>query len=87
MPIQQEKQPTMKKYLNRMKAGEEGVIVELQGGHVFFQRLEAMGIHPGKHIKLISKQPLRGPVAIQAGHSRIALGHGMAQKIVVECSE
>jgi Fe2+ transport system protein FeoA len=47
------------------------------------QRLEAMGIRPGVMIKKVSNHFLRGPVIIEIGKTQLAIGHGMAVKILV----
>ena len=48
------------------------------------QRLEAMGIRPGVVLKKVSNQFLRGPVIIEIGKTQLAIGHGMAVKILVD---
>ena len=59
-------------------------IVEIQGGHGIKQKLEVMGIRVGKRITLISKQPFRGPLTIKVCNTRMTIGRGMAQRIIVE---
>ena len=73
--------------LRQMEAGQSGKVVELQGGHGLINRLSAMGIRPGKKITKISSMLMRGPVTIQSGHTRLAIGFGMANKIIVELEE
>ena len=73
--------------LRQMGAGQSGKVVELQGGHGLINRLSAMGIRPGKKITKISSMLMRGPVTIQSGHTRLAIGFGMANKIIVELEE
>ncbi|MEO0099615.1 MAG: FeoA family protein [candidate division WOR-3 bacterium] len=70
--------------LTQMKENEKGIIVELLGGCGFLRRLEVLGIRKGKEVKKISKQVLGGPVIIQVGNTQVALGCGMARKIIVE---
>ena len=38
----------------------------------------------GKNVTVISLHPLRGPIIIKIERMRIALGRGMASKIIVE---
>jgi|UniRef100_A0A7C3YSH2 ferrous iron transport protein A len=73
--------------LTQMKEGEEGKVVELRGGYGFLKRLQVLGVKEGKIIKKISHQLFRGPVVIQTGNTQIALGFGMAKKIIVEVKE
>ncbi|MFC1981831.1 ferrous iron transport protein A [Chloroflexota bacterium] len=73
--------------LRQMGTGQSGKVVELQGGRGLINRLSAMGIRPGKKITKISSMLMRGPVTIQSGHTRLAIGFGMASKIIVELEE
>ena len=59
-------------------------IASIQGGYGFQRKLRVMGIREGQTIKIISKQPLRGPLTIEVCGSQMTLGRGMAQKILVE---
>jgi ferrous iron transport protein A len=71
-------------YLTQLRAGEEAKIVDLQGGIGFRRRVENLGIREGMKIKKISSQLFRGPVTIQVGNTKVAIGYGMAKKIIVE---
>ena len=70
--------------LARMRAGQKGKIVRISGDHGLARRLEVLGIRQGEEIKKISDQWMRGPVLIQHGNSQVALGFGMASKVLVE---
>ncbi len=70
-----------------MKAGERGTVVQIDGGAGFEHRLSAMGVSTGKSIIKLSAFVMRGPVAIRAGRTVIALGYGMAAKIWVESAK
>jgi ferrous iron transport protein A len=70
--------------LRQMQSGQSGKVVEIQGGHGLVNRLNALGMRPGKKITKVSSMLMRGPVTIQSGHTRIAVGFGMANKIIVE---
>ena len=70
--------------LARMRAGQRGKIIRISGGHGIAGKLEALGIRQGQEIKKISDQWMRGPVLLQHGHSQLALGFGMASKVLVE---
>ena len=75
----------MKKvFLNHMKANQKGKVVEVAGGAGLQGRLMSLGIYPGKEITKLSHFVLRGPVAIKVGRSVLAIGYGMASKIIVE---
>ncbi|MFC2067010.1 ferrous iron transport protein A [Chloroflexota bacterium] len=70
--------------LREMRTGQSGKVVELQGGQRLVNRLSALGIRPGKEITKVSSMIMRGPVTIQSGQTRLAIGFGMAGKIIVE---
>ena len=70
--------------LRQMQSGQNGRVVEIQGGHGLVTRLSALGIRPGKRITKVSSMLLRGPVTIQSGNTRVAIGFGMANKIIVK---
>ena len=68
----------------QMQAGQSGKIVEIRGGHGQINRLDALGVRPGKKITKVSSMLMRGPVTIQVGHTQVAVGFGMAGKIIVQ---
>ncbi len=70
--------------LRQMQSGQSGKVVEIQGGHGLINRLNALGVRPGKRITKVSSMLMRGPVTLQSGNTRIAVGFGMANKIIVE---
>jgi len=64
--------------LRKMKDGQSGIVSQIQGGHGLISRLSAMGIRPGQKITRVGSSLMRGPVA------RVAIGFGMANKIIAE---
>lgn len=70
--------------LVQMKAGQKGKVFEISGGHGLQNRLMSMGIYPDRIITKLSHFALRGPVAIKAGRTVLALGFGVASKIIME---
>lgn len=72
------------KTLTEMKRGEFGIIVEIQGGHGLASRLHNMGLRTGKKIEKVDSHLWRGPTVVRLGRLQLVVGHGMAQKIVVE---
>ena len=73
-----------RKNLVEMEQGEEGVVVEIQGGFGLYRRLDAMGITEGAKLRKISNAFLQGPVTVQIGSARLALGFGMSQRVILE---
>lgn len=70
--------------LIQLDVGKMAVVKELQGGQPFIRRLEAMGITPGSSILKKSASILRGPLVVQKGSLQMAIGYGMAKRIIVE---
>ncbi len=73
--------------LTKMRPGRSGVVVEIQGGRGLTDRLNALGIMPGKSITKISAIMARGPVTIEVDRVQVAIGFGMASRIIVESDE
>ncbi len=73
--------------LRQMQSGQSGKVVQVQGGYGLVNRLNALEIRPGKKITKVSSMLMRGPVTIQVGNARVAIGFGMANKIIVELEE
>lgn len=73
--------------VRQMNAGQSGAVIEILGGHGLVNRLSSLGIRPGKRITKVSSMFLRGPVTIQVDRTRVAIGFGMAGKIVVDVEE
>jgi len=67
-----------------LRLGQSGRVVEILGGHAIADRLNAMGIRPGKDITKVSSAFMRGPVTVSVDRCQIAIGYGMAQKVLVE---
>jgi ferrous iron transport protein A len=67
-----------------MKTGQTGTVVEISGGPGFVRRLDALGIRPGKKVIKLSATLFRGPVILRVDHTRVAVGFGMARKILVQ---
>jgi ferrous iron transport protein A len=70
--------------LDRMKSGQKGKVFKITGGRTVQLRLEALGVFPGTNIKKISAFLSGGPIVFEAEKTQIAIGFGMAQKILIE---
>ena len=70
--------------LIHLKPNHKGKISAILGGTGLQSRLMSMSLYVGKEITKLSYVGLRGPVVIRVGRSVLALGHGMAAKIIVE---
>ncbi len=76
-----------KKSLSDMDSGDSGTVVEISGGLGVNRRVEAMGIRPGKRITKISGMFMRGPVVARVDRMQVAIGWGMAKKIIVQTNQ
>ncbi len=63
--------------------GEWVRIVNITGGKNLVKRLTIMGMIDGINIQMLQHRTNSG-VVILCGETRLALGHGMAHKIMVE---
>ena len=70
--------------LVQMRIGEAGIVAEIQGGYGIRRRMYALGVRPGKKIVKVSSQLWRGPVTVKIDNFQVAVGFGMANRIVVE---
>ncbi len=73
--------------LNQMKKGIKARIIKFEGGYGLEKKLDALGVRKDKVITKISNSFIGGPVTIEIGNNTIAIGQGMATKIVVEVIE
>ena len=76
--------PHKKISLIHIKANRKGRVVEISGGGNLQSKLMNMGVYKGKEVTKLSHIGLRGPVVIKAGRTILALGHGVAAKIIIE---
>jgi len=70
--------------LTKMQHGESGVVTEIQGGHGLARKVQSMGLRPGKKITKVSSHFWRGPQTVEVDNIQIAVGFGMAKRIMVE---
>ena len=66
-----------------VRPGEEVTMVGIRAGWGLTKRLADMGLVPGTILRVINNQ-MPGPVIVEVRGSRLVLGHGVAQKIMVE---
>lgn len=69
--------------LTQLKEGESGIVVEINGGFGLIRRLESLGLRVGKKVTKVSSQLMRGPLTIRIDNSQMAIGFGMARKILL----
>ncbi|MEA3559456.1 MAG: FeoA family protein [Candidatus Thermoplasmatota archaeon] len=74
--------PKNKRPLSTVKDGERVVIRDIAGGRSVNLRLSELGLGVGSKVTVL--QNAGGPVIVFYGDSRMALGRGVASKMIVE---
>ncbi len=68
--------------LASLAPNEEGIVQYLAGGRGLISRLATLGFTPGARVNMVQNLG-RGPIIVMVRGTRIALGRGEAQKIIV----
>jgi ferrous iron transport protein A len=76
----------MDKCLTDLGKGEPGLIVALQGGRGLQNRLRQLGLVEGQLIRKVSVFAWGGPVVVLVNRAQVAIGQGMARRILVRVS-
>jgi ferrous iron transport protein A len=66
--------------LTQVKTGKTAKIVSIEGGRSLKQKLFLRGLFEGKVVRVVSNN---GAVTVEVDRNVIAIGRGMARKIVV----
>ncbi len=69
--------------LSRIDPGKEVTLIDIAGGRGIRSKLYSMGLVPGVNLRVLNRSG-SGPVIIAVKNSRLAIGRGMAEKIIVE---
>jgi len=69
--------------LTQMQSGQSGILAEILGGHGLVNRLNALGLRPGQRITKVNSMLMRGPITVQVDRTEVAIGFGIARKIMV----
>lgn len=67
--------------LNAISIGRQAEVGNLQGGEIMCKKLMEMGVNKGAIVEIMSNDS--GPLIIRVGETRLVLGRGMAQKVMV----
>ena len=63
--------------------GKEVILFAIHGGRGLRARLNSMGLNEGMKLKVLHSHG-HDPCIVQIGGTRLVLGHGMAQNILVK---
>ena len=70
--------------LDRLQPGQSGVVSSVRGGRGIVQRLAYMGLRPGKLVTKVSSQFMAGPVTVLVDGRQVAMGRGIAARVLVQ---
>lgn len=65
-----------------LKTGMTGTIVKIAGGRGACKRLNELGLTPGTKIEMVNNVR-NGPVMIKVKGSKLAIGRGLARKVLL----
>ncbi len=68
--------------LIELKNFRKALVIDIVGGSMAKRKLENLGIRVGSII--VKKGPSLGPVVVNSGNTQIAIGRGLASKILVK---
>lgn len=72
----------MKKKLSEVEFNETGIVSYID--EKLKNRIDVMGIRVGKKLKMVTKQPIKGPVVVIVEGASTSLGLDLAQMITLE---
>ena len=72
--------------LSKLKFGSTGHVKEIRK---FRHELGCMGVRVGKQVRMVTKQPIKGPVVILSGNDEVevAMGLEIADEIIIDIEE
>lgn len=70
--------------LNHGKGGKNYIVETIISGTRAMKRIVDMGVIPGEKIKIIRNISFFGPILIEVKGSKLMLGRGIAQKIIIK---
>lgn len=74
--------------LNHLPAGRCGTILSIDAPDELTARMRALGLQPGRRIKVIRRSPFQGPIQIRAGQTDLMIRRAEAATIQMQpCPE
>jgi ferrous iron transport protein A len=71
--------------LKNVRSGQPVVLVQISGGHRVAHRLAELGLTPGVQLEVLQNKG--GPILLAVRGTRLAIGRGMANKVIVRSLE
>lgn len=75
------------KPLASLETGTTAVIIRLDGGQLFQNKMRVMGIREQKAIRLVAKHPFNGPIVLEVDGRELTIGRRMAEHIITGVPE
>ena len=72
--------------LHELSEDEAAKVVEIKGGRGLEEKLNNLGVRAGKELTKVNDSFVGGPITVKIDNAKVAIGHGMAEKILVEVS-
>lgn len=69
--------------LTDVNEGTPVQVVSFNGGHGLEGKLRQLGVFCGGRLRVIRKAPFHGPILLELEGREVALGYGIARKIMV----
>ncbi|PJA37685.1 ferrous iron transport protein A [candidate division WWE3 bacterium CG_4_8_14_3_um_filter_42_11] len=70
--------------LMELKEGQKAIIVTIAAGFKATKRLSDLGLVPETEVKILQKTLVSGPIEVEARGSKLAIGRGLASKVLVK---
>ena len=70
--------------LTQVKPGQKGQVLNVAPGHQAKKKLYDIGITPGVEFEMVACHPFKGPIVVNLGNSRIAVGRHLADTVSVK---
>ncbi len=70
-----------------VEKGKQVRVLSLSGGAGLEDKLTQHGLYPGDCVRVLRTAPMGGPLLVDVHGREIALGRGVAEKIMVEDSK
>ena len=70
--------------LDEVGAKRTARVIMIDGGEGVRSHLNVLGIHIGDWVEVDERAPFRGPILVKIHGARVAIGRGIARKVMVE---
>lgn len=68
--------------LAKLNAGDHCTVERILAGGTATKRLYEMGFNTGAEVRILKND--RGPIIVSLGNNKVALGRGLAEKMLVD---